>query len=202
MFSDINVGWPGKIYDASAFALLELYERSDRDALLPRVTETFEGIDVLLVILGDLAYSWVRQEQLVFNHHLSQACMTERPMFPKGMQCLQYPGHSNHKSMLCSIQLLWSSQWTIPWWRHWWEKKMKTTTMKWIWDGPQQDNGRASEIRDALCRYVSRISRFLSLDFWLCVVVNILLYVISMCDGLYSLLTLFLYNNKLEQSYF
>ena len=58
------------------------------------MTETFEGIDVPLVILGDSAYplqSWlmkpyrevrgVTREQIAFNHRLSQARMTVERSF-------------------------------------------------------------------------------------------------------------------------
>lgn len=61
--------------------------------LLPQLTETFEGVDVPLVILGDAAYPllpWLMkpfretratQEQINFNYRLSQARMTVERAF-------------------------------------------------------------------------------------------------------------------------
>ncbi|XP_065119815.2 uncharacterized protein [Paramisgurnus dabryanus] len=93
-FWDINVGRPGKIHDARVFSLSSLYERGSAGNLLPHWTETFEGVDVPLFLLGDSAYpllTWlmkaypeggaVTQEQLNFNYRLSQARMTVERAF-------------------------------------------------------------------------------------------------------------------------
>uniref|UniRef100_A0A673HQ67 DDE Tnp4 domain-containing protein n=1 Tax=Sinocyclocheilus rhinocerous TaxID=307959 RepID=A0A673HQ67_9TELE len=89
MFWDINVGQPGKIHDARVF-----FERGSSDTLLPTWTETFAGVDVPLVLLGDSTYPlshWlmkpypegrgVTPEQIQFNHHLSQARTTVERAF-------------------------------------------------------------------------------------------------------------------------
>lgn len=93
-FWDINVGRPGKIHDARVFSLSSLYELGSAGTLLPHWTETFEGVDVPLCLLGDSAYpllTWlmkpypegggVTPQQLNFNHRLSQACMTVERAF-------------------------------------------------------------------------------------------------------------------------
>ncbi|KAM9424168.1 uncharacterized protein KZ484_010982 isoform 2-T2 [Pholidichthys leucotaenia] len=93
-FWDINVGWPGTVHDARVFASSSLYHRGQNGTLLPGWTETFEGVDVPLVILGDAAYpllSWLMKpfpegsgatwEQTQFNHRLSQARVTVKRAF-------------------------------------------------------------------------------------------------------------------------
>lgn len=89
-FWDINVGRPGKIHDAYVFSLSSLCERGIADTLLPHWIETFEGIDVLLFLIGGSAYTlltWLMKsyastpQQLNFNHRLCQACMTVKRAF-------------------------------------------------------------------------------------------------------------------------
>lgn len=55
-FWDINVGRPGKIHNPCVFSLSSLYERGSAGTLLPQWTETFEGADMALFLLGDSAY--------------------------------------------------------------------------------------------------------------------------------------------------
>ncbi|XP_028297768.1 protein ANTAGONIST OF LIKE HETEROCHROMATIN PROTEIN 1-like [Gouania willdenowi] len=93
-FWNINIGWPGKVHDARAFANSSLYQRAQSGTLLPNWTETFEGVDVPLLILGDAAYPllpWLlkpypegrgaTQAQTAFNHRLNEARMTVQKAF-------------------------------------------------------------------------------------------------------------------------
>lgn len=93
-FWDINVGRAGKIHDARVFALSSLYQRGTDGTLFPDWTETFEGVDVPLVLLGDSAYPllpWlmkpypegagVTADQINFNFKLSQSRMTVERAF-------------------------------------------------------------------------------------------------------------------------
>ncbi|KAK7925393.1 hypothetical protein WMY93_007703 [Mugilogobius chulae] len=93
-FWDINVGRAGKIHDARVFALSSLYQRGMDGKLFPDWRETFEGVDVPLVLLGDSAYPllpWlmkpypegaaVTADQINFNFKLSQARMAVERAF-------------------------------------------------------------------------------------------------------------------------
>lgn len=94
LFWDINIGWSGKVHDARVFGSSSLYRRGQDGTLLPGWTETFEGVDVPLLILGDAAYPllpWlmkpfpegrgITEAQTQFNHRLSQARMTVERVF-------------------------------------------------------------------------------------------------------------------------
>ena len=85
-FIDIYVGWPGQVHDARVFANSTLFRRGETKTLLPDWNERIDGVDVPLVMLGDLAYPllcWlmkgfpdtsnlIRSEKR-FNHRLSKA---------------------------------------------------------------------------------------------------------------------------------
>lgn len=178
-FWDINVGRPGRIHDARVFALSGLYERGNSGTLLPRMTETFEGVDVPLVILGDSAYpllSWlmkpyrevrgVTQEQIGFNHRLSQARMTVERAFGrlKGRwRCLLKlcDAHISLVSQIVSACCVLHNFCEV----HNEQFLDGDTVMEENEDNsgmdlrqdPQVDNERANEIRNALCRYFSRL---------------------------------------------
>ncbi|KAM3849816.1 uncharacterized protein ACN63O_020435 [Diretmus argenteus] len=94
MFWDVNIGYSGKVHDARVFVNSSLYRRGQAGTLLPGWTETFEGVDVPLVLLGDSAYPllpWLMKpfpegrgitpEQVQFNHRLSQTRMTVERAF-------------------------------------------------------------------------------------------------------------------------
>lgn len=88
-FWDISVGWPGRVHASKVLEKSSLYQRAQNGTLLPCWTETFESVDVPLLILGDAAYPllpWLlrpfpedercrgaTQAQTTFNRQLSQA---------------------------------------------------------------------------------------------------------------------------------
>ena len=93
-FWDINVGWPGKVHDARVFGNSSLYERGQSGTLFPNITESFQGVNVPVVMLGDSAYPllpWLMKPypenqqstpaQLAFNYRLSRARMTVERAF-------------------------------------------------------------------------------------------------------------------------
>uniref|UniRef100_A0A3B1IRQ6 Putative nuclease HARBI1 n=1 Tax=Astyanax mexicanus TaxID=7994 RepID=A0A3B1IRQ6_ASTMX len=93
-FWDINVGWPGKVHDARVFGNSSLYEKGQSGQLFPNITESFAGVDVPVMILGDAAYPllpWLMkpypenqqttQAQTTFNNRLSRARMTVERAF-------------------------------------------------------------------------------------------------------------------------
>ena len=55
-FFDVNIGWPGKVHDARVLANSSLYHKANNGELLPDWKRTINGIEVPLVLLGDLAY--------------------------------------------------------------------------------------------------------------------------------------------------
>uniref|UniRef100_A0A672Z6H4 DDE Tnp4 domain-containing protein n=1 Tax=Sphaeramia orbicularis TaxID=375764 RepID=A0A672Z6H4_9TELE len=93
-FWDVNIGQPGRVHDARVLALSSLFDRMQRNSLLPPWTECFEDVNVPLVILGDAAYPllpWLMKpfpesrgvppDQINFNHRLSQARMVVERAF-------------------------------------------------------------------------------------------------------------------------
>lgn len=91
-FWDVNVGCAGKIHDARVFALSSLYQRGTEGTLFPDWRETFDGVEVPLVLLGNSAYPllpWLMKpypegaattaDQV--NFKLSQARMTVERAF-------------------------------------------------------------------------------------------------------------------------
>ncbi|KAJ4929359.1 hypothetical protein JOQ06_004968 [Pogonophryne albipinna] len=81
MFWDINIGFSGKVHDARVFANSSLYRRAQAGTLLPQWTETFEGVDVPLVILGDSAYPllpWLMKYFTTFVKYTMNTLMSKR----------------------------------------------------------------------------------------------------------------------------
>ena len=85
-FTDVYVGWPGRVHDARVFANSSLYQRGQSGNLLPDWKEQMEERDIPLVMLGDPAYPllpWLMKaypnnghltrEQKQFNYRLSKA---------------------------------------------------------------------------------------------------------------------------------
>ena len=85
-FTDVYVGWPGRVHDARVFANSSLYQRGQSGNLLPDWKEQMDERDIPLVMLGDPAYPllpWLMKaypnnghltrEQKQFNYRLSKA---------------------------------------------------------------------------------------------------------------------------------
>ena len=50
----INVGWPWRVHDAHAFTNSELFEKAQEGTLLPSFPRLIHGVNVPLLIVGDL----------------------------------------------------------------------------------------------------------------------------------------------------
>ena len=86
-FTDIYVGWPGRVHDARVFANSSLYSRGQQNTLFtPNTSVSLSGADVPLVLLGDPAYPllpWLMKayvnnghltpQKKLFNYRLSKA---------------------------------------------------------------------------------------------------------------------------------
>ena len=85
-FTNVYVGWPGRVYDARVFANSALYMQGQEGTLLPPWNKRIGGKDVPLVLLGDPAYPllpWLMKafpdngqltrQQRHFNYRLSSA---------------------------------------------------------------------------------------------------------------------------------
>ena len=85
-FTDIYIGWPGRVHDARVFVNSSLYLRGENGTLLPDWKQTIGGQEVPLVVLGDPAYpllSWLMKafpdngsltaQQKTYNYRLSRA---------------------------------------------------------------------------------------------------------------------------------
>ncbi|XP_041372666.1 protein ALP1-like [Gigantopelta aegis] len=95
-FTDICIGWPGRVHDARVFANSQLMAQAVNGNLLPSSPEwtqavgpTDDNIDMPVVLIGDVAYpmsSWLlkpyvdrgrfTEEEQTFNYRLSKARMT------------------------------------------------------------------------------------------------------------------------------
>ena len=86
LFTDVYVGWPGRVHDARVFANSTIYQKGQSKTLFPNITRKIKGVDVPLLILGDPAYpllQWVMKafpnnghltdQQKNFNYRLSKA---------------------------------------------------------------------------------------------------------------------------------
>ncbi|XP_071941481.1 uncharacterized protein [Antedon mediterranea] len=94
-FTDVNVGWPGKVHDARVLGNSFIYERGQWGQLFPRNTSPqIDGVDVPVFIIGDPAYPlmpWLmkpfpergnfNRRQHVFNYRLSRAHMVVEGAF-------------------------------------------------------------------------------------------------------------------------
>ena len=62
LFTDINIGWPGKVHDACVLVNSSFNRKFNSCTMFPDWRNNLEGLDVPLVILGDPAYplmSWL-----------------------------------------------------------------------------------------------------------------------------------------------
>ena len=85
-FTNVYIGWPGRIHDARVFGNSTLFQKGQDGSLFPDWKETIAGKHVPLVILGDPAYPllpWLMKafpdnghlsrQQRHFNYRLSSA---------------------------------------------------------------------------------------------------------------------------------
>ena len=85
-FTDVCIGWPGRVHDACVFVNSSLYHRGQQGTLFPDWKQTICGQDIPLLVLGDPAYpllSWLLKayidngsltaQQKLFNYRLSKA---------------------------------------------------------------------------------------------------------------------------------
>ena len=56
LFTDIYVGWPGRVHDARVLANSPLYAKASSGSLFPNSKKNINGIDVPVMLLGDPAY--------------------------------------------------------------------------------------------------------------------------------------------------
>lgn len=178
-FWDINIGQPGRVHDARVLALSSLFDRGEGAALFPQWTETLEGVNVPLVILGDAAYPllpWLikpfretraTQEEINFNYRLSQARMTVERAFGrlKGRwRCLlkQNESHITLVSQVISACVVlhnfceahnedYNEEISI------FEDEDEVDGVDERLNSMQARDQRAHEIRNALCTYFSRL---------------------------------------------
>ncbi|XP_033102402.1 protein ALP1-like [Anneissia japonica] len=93
-FTDINVGWPGRVHDARVLRNSSLFRRGEDGTLFPQWNRNINGVDVPVVILGDPAYpllTWLlkgfseganfTREKRNFNYRLSRARMVVERAF-------------------------------------------------------------------------------------------------------------------------
>ena len=86
IFTDIYIGWPGRVHDARVFANSDLFHRGCNGNLFPDWRKCLGNVDVPLLLLGDPAYpllpwlmkpySWLvgmPAKKKKFNCHLSKA---------------------------------------------------------------------------------------------------------------------------------
>ena len=87
-FTEVYIGWPGRVQDARVFDNSSLYKRGQDSTLFPDWKETINVKEVPLLVLGDPAYpllSWLMKafpdngslscQQKTFNYRLSRACV-------------------------------------------------------------------------------------------------------------------------------
>lgn len=109
VFTDINIGWPGRVHDARVFANSEIFHKGENGTLFPNWTKKIVlqrgETDLPVTIIADPAYPlkpWIMKPysgrgnltaaQVRFNYRLSRARMTIENSFGrlKGRwRCLQ-----------------------------------------------------------------------------------------------------------------
>ena len=85
-FTEVYIGWPGRVHDARVFVNSSLHKRGQDGTLFPDCKETICGKQIPLLVLGDPAYpllSWLMKafpdngnlsrQQKTFNYRLSRA---------------------------------------------------------------------------------------------------------------------------------
>ena len=94
VFTDVYIGWPGRVHDARIFSNSDLYLKASNGQLFLDQTRTINGHSLPIVIVGDPAYPllpWVMkpypeyagmpQKQRKFNFRLSKARITVEHAF-------------------------------------------------------------------------------------------------------------------------
>ncbi len=87
-FTNVYIGWPGRVHDARVFVNSSLYLKGQAGTLFPDWKQTICGQAVPLLMLGDPAYPLLSRllkafidhgsltaEQKFFNYRLSKACV-------------------------------------------------------------------------------------------------------------------------------
>ena len=85
-FTEVYIGWPGRVHDARVFVNSSLFKRGQDGTLFPDWKETICNKEIPLLVLGDPAYpllSWLMKafpdngslsrQQKTFNYRLSKA---------------------------------------------------------------------------------------------------------------------------------
>ena len=115
-FTEINVGWPGKVHDSRVFSNSSMYEKGMSGRLFSAHNSKYiHGVKVPVVIIADAAYpllSWVMKpfpdngklsvEKLQFNYRLSRARMVVENAFGrlKGRwRCLLKQNEADHSKI-------------------------------------------------------------------------------------------------------
>lgn len=95
-FTDVLIGWPGRVHDARIFANSSIYRSGNSGSLFPvsEFARDINGVKVPLLLLGDPAYpllEWLMKpfqenghlsrEQRAFNYRLSRARMVVENAF-------------------------------------------------------------------------------------------------------------------------
>lgn len=86
LFTDVYIGWPGRVHDARIFGNSDLYKKAENGDLFPQNTTQMNGQNLPIVLVGDPAYplmTWLMKpypehaamprKQRNFNYRLSKA---------------------------------------------------------------------------------------------------------------------------------
>ena len=68
-FWNINIGWPGRVHNASVLSNSTLFHQAEAGTLLPPQPRVINGVDVPLLILGDPAYPLLPWLMKPYVHH-------------------------------------------------------------------------------------------------------------------------------------
>ena len=55
-FTDVYIGWPGRVHNARVFSNSTLYKKGQDGTLFPEWKRTISGKEIPLLVLGDPAY--------------------------------------------------------------------------------------------------------------------------------------------------
>ena len=93
-FTDVYIGWPGRVHDARVFANSKIFRKAEDNTLFPNYIVNIEGVQMPIVLLGDPAYplmTWLMKPysdnghltggQTRFNYRLSKARMVVENAF-------------------------------------------------------------------------------------------------------------------------